>query len=153
MYFLSSVAEIFGYICCHLNDKFSRKKVLIGFLGSASLMCLTVAVIPQNNDNKTISWNSILIIIFASIGKAMASAAFNSGYVFTSKQYPTNVRNTLVSLVSSIGRVGSLISPQINLLRVLVWDALPYLIFSFTSLIACLFTLFLPDTSSLNYNL
>lgn len=100
MYFFSSLAEIVGYVSCHLNDKFSRKKVLIGFLGSGGLMCLVVAVIPKSAING-ITWNSVLIIIFASIGKAMLSAAFNSGYVFTSKLYPTNVRSTLVSLVLS----------------------------------------------------
>jgi hypothetical protein len=159
MYFFSSLAEIIGYASCHLNDYFSRKNVLIGFLGSASLMCLIVALIPTNSSiifnifNLNISLNSILIILFASIGKAMASAAFNSGYVFTSKLYPTSVRNTLVSLVSSIGRVGSLISPQINLLRKIVWAPLPYFIFSGSSLLACLFTIFLPDPSSYTYNL
>jgi len=155
MYFLSSIAEIVGYAACHLNDKFSRKKVLIGFLGSASLMCLMVALVPSNPEsgNKSLTLNSVLIMVFASIGKAMASAAFNSGYVFTTKQYPTNVRNTLVALVSSIGRIGSLVSPQINLLRTLVWAPLPYYVFSAISFIACLLTMFLPDTSSLNFNL
>jgi len=156
MYFFSSLAETIGYASCHLNDAFSRKKVLIGFLGSASLMCLIVALIPIDSSimfnifNLNISLNSILIILFASIGKAMASAAFNSGYVFTSKSYPTSVRNTLVSLVSSIGRVGSIISPQINLLRTLVWAPLPYFIFSGSSLLACLFTIFVPDPTNHN---
>ncbi len=78
----------------------------------------------------------------------MASAAFNSGYVFTSKLYPVNVRNTLVSLVLSVGRIGSLISPQINLLKTLVWAPLPYLIFSFSSLIASFTMIFVPNPSN-----
>ena len=86
MYFFSSIAEIVGYASCHLNDRFSRKKVLIGFLGSASAMCLVVALIPIDSNNKSLTVNSVLIMVFASIGKAAASAAFNSGYVFTTKQ-------------------------------------------------------------------
>ena len=146
MYFLSSIAEIAGYAACHLNDKFSRKKVLIIFLGSAGLMCLIVALIPLNSNQKSLTFNSILIMIFASTGKAMASASFNSGYIFTAKLYPTCVRNTFVSILSSVGKIGSLISPQINLLRTLVWAPLPYFVFSASSLLACLFTFFLPDT-------
>ncbi len=53
MYFFSSLAEIIGYASCHLNDYFSRKNVLIGFLGSASLMCLIVALIPTNSSITT----------------------------------------------------------------------------------------------------
>lgn len=149
MYLLSSIAEVIGYISCHLNDKFSRKRVMIFFLGTAGIMCLIVALIPKDVSSD-LSVNSILVILFASIGKAMASAAFNSGYVFTTKLYPTSVRNTLVALVSSIGRTGSLISPQINLLRKLVWEPLPYFIFSGSSLLACLLTIFLPDPTNLN---
>jgi hypothetical protein len=52
MYFCSSVAEIVGYASCHLNDFFSRKKVFIGFLGSASLMCLIVALIPTSDSKQ-----------------------------------------------------------------------------------------------------
>lgn len=151
MCFLSSTSETIGYICCYLNDRFSRKKVLISFLASASIMCLTVVLIPLGNQSNGISWSAILIILFASIGKAMASAAFNSAYVFTSQLYPTSVRNTLVSVVSSSSRIGSLLAPQINMLRSLVWGPLPYLIFSGASLVSCVFTFFLPDTSSLNY--
>ena len=150
MCFLSSFSETIGYLFCYLNNKFSRKKVLIGFLASASIMCLSVVLIPLPNSSD-IGWNSILIILFASIGKAMASAAFNSAYMFTSQSYPTSVRNTLVSIVSCSSRIGSLISPQINMLRSLVWGPLPYLIFSGASLIACVFTFFLPDTSKHNY--
>lgn len=152
MCFLSSLSETIGYIFCYLNDKYSRKKVLIGFLASASIMCLSVVLIPLPKSS-SISLNSILIIIFASIGKSMASAAFNSAYMFTSQSYPTSVRNTLVSIVSCSARIGSLISPQINLLRSLVWAPLPYLIFSGASLVACVFTFFLPDTSKLKYQL
>jgi MFS family permease len=101
MYFFSSLAEVVGYISCHLNDKFSRKKVMIGFLGTAGLVCLAVAVIPKDNASGGVTWDSALIILFASFGKAAASAAFNSGYVLTSKLYPTNVRSTLASLVLS----------------------------------------------------
>jgi len=105
-------------------------------------------LIPLGNDQESLSFNTVLVILFASIGKAMASAAFNSAYMFTSQLYPTSVRNTLMSVISCSSRIGSLISPQINMLRTLFWAPLPYLIFSGASLIACVFTFFLPDPST-----
>ena len=146
MYFLSSVSEAFGYLCCYLNDKYSRKKVLIGFFILSTCFCLVVALTPSTSEKL----NIILVILFASLGKAMCSAAYNSVYVFTSQVYPTHVRNTLVSVISCSSRIGSLISPQINMLRTLVWGPLPYFIFSGASLLSCLCTFFLPDSYSIN---
>ena len=151
MCFLSSFSETLGYLCCYLNDKYSRKKVLIGFLAAASVMCMSVVLIPLDHRSMDgITFSTVLVILFASVGKAMASAAYNSAYMFTSQVYPTHVRNTLVSVVSCSSRIGSFIAPQINMLRTLVWGPLPYLIFSTASLIACVCTFFLPDNYSLN---
>lgn len=118
MCFLSSVSESIGDMCCYINDKYSRKKVLIGFLAAASVMCLSVVLIPLDRQSIGINVNSVLVILFASAGKAMASAAFNSVYVFTSQVYPTHVRNTMVSVVSCSSRLGSFMSPSINMLKV-----------------------------------
>ena len=64
-------------------------------------MCIAVSALPKE-DTADVTWSTVLVILFASAGKASASAAFNSGYVLTSKIYPTNVRNTLTSLVLCI---------------------------------------------------
>lgn len=146
MYFLSSVSETLGYLCCYLNDKFSRKKVLIFFFALSSCFCVGVALVPSESN----TLNTVLVILFASVGKAMASAAYNSAYMFTIQVYPTHVRNRLVSVVSCSSRIGSLVAPQINLLRSLVWTPLPYIILSATSLVACVCTFFLPDKYSIN---
>ena len=143
VYLISAIAELVGYMCCHLNDKFNRKKMLIVFFALTGLSCLIVVFVPNNQ--------SILLIAFASVGKAMAAALYNSSYVYTNQMFPTNVRNTFVLLVSSLGRVGSIVSPQINLLQTLVWKQLPYIIFSSSTLIACIFVFVLPDPSKLNY--
>ena len=142
-YLLSSIAELIGYASCHLNDKFNRKLMLIIFFGLTGVLCFSVTLIPISQ--------TILVIVGASIGKAMAAAAFNSCYVYTSQLFPTNVRTTFLMFVSSIGRIGSMISPQINLLQTLVWKPLPYIIFSSSSFVACLLVFILPDPSKLNY--
>lgn len=151
MYLLSSLAEVVGYTLCHLNDKFGRKKMMIIFLTLSAAVCLLVALIPSSSNHESISWNSILKIIFASVGKAMVSAAFNSCYIYNSLLYPTNVRTTIVLFASNIGRTGSYISPQINLLQTLVWRPLPYIIFSGSSLLASICFFLLPDPDKVRF--
>ena len=112
VYFLASIAEVFGYALCHLNDRFNRKILLIIFFGLTGSFCLIGVFIPNDQ--------AVLVIIFALVGKAMASAAYNSCYLYTSQQFPTNVRNTYFMFASSFGRIGSIIAPQINLLQKLI---------------------------------
>jgi MFS family permease len=149
MYLLSSLAEFVGYFTCHINDVIGRKRALSIFFALSGFICLSVIFVPDSTDMTSI--NSILIIVLASIGKASASAASNSTYVYTSHLYPTKVRNTFMLFIASMGRVGSIISPQINLLGYLIWRPLPYIIFSTCSLIASLFIFILPDPEKLNF--
>jgi MFS family permease len=145
-YSLSSLAEIFGYSLCFLNDKFGRKRMLIIFLTTSSLVCLVVALIPVNASST--AW---LVLLFASLGKACASAAFNSCYVYSSYFFPTRIQNTMVLLVCSMGRLGSVVSPQINLLGQVVWSQLPYFIFSGGSFIGNIFIFLLPHPESIGH--
>lgn len=133
------MAEAIGYMACHLNEKFRRKYVYISFLFLASVMCLLVALLPNEQNG------SILVTVFALIGKAMASGAFNISYNYTSAMFPAIVRNTLSLTVSCVGRGGSIISPIINLLGNTVWKPLPYLIFSSSSLVGCFLIASLPE--------
>jgi OCT family organic cation transporter-like MFS transporter 4/5 len=153
MFILSSIAEIFGYMACHLNDKFGRKRMFIIFLALSSVVCLAVAIAPigENNSNETKPWNSILILTMASFGKAAVSAAYSSLFIYTCQLFPTKTRNTLLLFVSSIGRIGSIISPLINHLGALIWERMPYFIFSGGSVIACLFVFILSDPAKTNY--
>lgn len=156
MYTLSSLSEFIGYSLCHMNDKLGRKLLFVTYLGLASLMCLSVSFIqlwfePVSSASLSTSLidqpGKILLMMATLAGKAMASASFNSAYVYTSQMYPTRVRNTLLMLVSSIGRIGSIISPQINLLGELLLKQLPYFIFSLSSFMGCLIIVILPDPS------
>lgn len=150
MFMLSCIGEFIGYSICFLNDKFSRKKVMIIFLMSATLFCLLASLSPKELDGQT-TWRSFLTIFFATAGKAAASASFNSIFVYTFRMFPTNVRNTLFALCNSIGKIGSLLSPQINVLRTLVWEPLPYFVFSSSAVIASFVLFFLPDPSKLTF--
>jgi MFS family permease len=149
------MAEVVGTILCHLNDRFGRKKMMIIFLASASVVCLIVAVLPQSSGKSQsgsgLSWSSVLKIVFASLGKCMTSAAFNSCYIYNSLLYPTSVRSTAVLFTSNIGRIGSYISPQVNSLRNLVWQPLPYIIFSSFSFFASVSVFLLPDPDKVKF--
>jgi hypothetical protein len=147
MYLISSLAEIIGYASCHFNDKFGRKKMLMIFLVLSSVVCMIVAFMPPANTIILITTKMILVFV----GKACASAAFNSSYIYNSLLYSTSVRSTIVLFASNCGNVGSLISPQINSLQQFVWKPLPYLIFSGSSLLASFFISLLPDPEKIKF--
>jgi OCT family organic cation transporter-like MFS transporter 4/5 len=147
IYLISSVFEVIGLSLCYLNDRIGRKKALLLYLTIASITCSIVAIIPKDNQVKfEITTRIIIKMALALIGKCMVSAAFNTCNMFTVESYPTNVRNTVILFLTCIGGIGSLISPHINSLRSLVWQPLPYIIFSACSFLACFCLLFLPET-------
>lgn len=139
---MSTLAEIFGNMLCYANEKFKKKYVIMVFMGLASLACLFVALIPQGEKFQS---GKILVVFFAFLGKTVATGAFNSSYIYTSMMFPSIIRSTMFMFVSSIGKIGSIISPQINLLGDLIWKPLPYLIFSCSSFLGLLFFSTLPD--------
>ena len=147
-FLISAIAELVGYLLCLLNDKFGRRRMLALFYLFAGLMCASVSAIPKPTKSEGAGhWKSVLTLLFATIGRAMISGAATSSYIFTSQLYPTRMRGTLLFLVTCVGKVGSLISPQINLLQDLVWKPLPYLIFGVSSLFASIFVVFIPNVA------
>jgi MFS family permease len=151
LYVCQSIAELIGYWICLFNDKFGRRKTNIFYLFVSAVMCLIVSLVPRNNDlndeNKVLR-DAIMIISLISIGKCMISAAFNTLYIYSSELYPTSVRNFALLFVACMGRMGSLLSPQINLLGDVLWKPLPYLIFSIAAFFASFVVFILPETTS-----
>lgn len=137
MFFLATVAEIFGMLWGFYGTQYSRRSLLIIYLLIASIVSFFVAVIPTS-PSKDLSINTVLIMFFAFCGKALVSSIFYLIYHYASKMYPTRVRNTLISYACCFGRFGAIIAPQIILLRFLVWSPMPYFVFAATMLLACL---------------
>ena len=111
MYIFSSIAEFLGYMLCIINDKIGRRRALIIYFLISGIICLVVSFIPRNedlDDNSKVIADAAIIITLVSIGKCMASAAFNTCYLFTAEFYPTNVRNFAFSFISCIGNVGKI---------------------------------------------
>lgn len=151
MYLLSSVSEFIGYSMGMLDRKFSRKTIMVTSLGCAGVSCLSVALIPLTKE-PGFSFNSFLIISSASFGKIMGSAAFNLIYLYAAQFFPTEIRNTLVLFVTCAGRVGALLSPQINL-GALLWKPLPYIVFSANAFISCVVVFFMPDSEKIKHDI
>ncbi|XP_049865359.1 solute carrier family 22 member 3-like [Pectinophora gossypiella] len=87
---------------------FRRKIPLVLSFFLAGLSCFVQPFLPNN-----IPWLTITVYMF---GKLMASIFFYITYLYTSELFPTYTRNTMHSLCSSIGRIGSIIAPQTPLL-------------------------------------
>ena len=152
MFLLSCVSEITGYCIGLIGPTYSKRNLLVLYLGLAAISSLPVAAIKPDNNNE-ISMNEIAIIFFASIAKMFASTSCYISYYYSSVIFPTSVRNTLVSFVSSFGRIGSILAPQINLLRFLIWKPLPYYIFTTTTAIGCLITMILPNDNYITHEI
>jgi MFS family permease len=157
---MSSVSEALGYLMSmYLNQRVGRKRMFLVYCAGACLSCGLVAMVPPINGTTSTTTttttlnhaggssmvNSILIALFVSAGKTMISAAFSSAYVYTAVFFPARMRTTMLMLISSVGRFGSMLSPQVNLLGSLVWSPLTYVIYSASALLSLLFVLLLKE--------
>jgi MFS family permease len=152
MYLFSSIAEFCGYMLCFINNKISRRKSIVIFFTLSGIICLVISFIPRNADptnKKKVIIDAAVVMILASIGKCVSSAAFNTCYLFTAEYYPTKVRSFAFMFISCIGNIGGFVSPQVNLSKDL-WKPLPFIIFSLFSLIGSTSVLLLPKIKKTN---
>ena len=142
IYSLSAVFEFVGIILCFMNDRIGRKKALLIHLFITSVSSLVVAFLP---DEAEFSWFLVFKVLFFLIARTMVSAAFNTFIVYSAELYEVRVRSTAVVILGSLGYFSSLISPQINQLKTLIWQPLPYLIYATTGFVSCFLLTFLPQ--------
>ena len=57
-----------------------------------------------------------VVIGMSTIGKLGAAMSFASLFPYTTELFPTVIRNTVLGFVSTCGRIGTLIAPQLALL-------------------------------------
>uniref|UniRef100_A0A1A9WE24 Major facilitator superfamily (MFS) profile domain-containing protein n=1 Tax=Glossina brevipalpis TaxID=37001 RepID=A0A1A9WE24_9MUSC len=81
------------------------------------------------------------------IGKFAITCSFQILYFFTSEIFPTNVRSSLLSLCSMIGRFGSMLAPQTPLL-INYYEFSPQILFASFALVSGCLTLFFPETAN-----
>ncbi|XP_030571482.1 solute carrier family 22 member 4-like [Drosophila novamexicana] len=80
------------------------------------------------------------------IGKLAITCSFQILYFFTSEIFPTNVRNSLLSVCSMIGRIGSMLAPQTPLLAK-YYEHAPSILFATFALVSGFLTLGFPETA------
>lgn len=152
-------AEIPGILLqIPLLKRFKRRILLFTTLFIAATSIVATSLVPERH--------SAVVLIFFIIGKAAITLAFALTYVVTSEMWPTNLRTSIMSMCSMIGRVGSMVSPlTVFLVRFLRnasdwWHSyhydfifqgvglLPTILFAGSAIVAALLVFFNPETHS-----
>lgn len=104
-----SLAEIPGYlITYYVMEKWGRRWPLCGSLLVCGLACIGSQFMPDDAI-------ALRLSVFL-ISKCFITISFTVLYIYTAELYPTNLRHSLLSTCSMVGRIGSMIAPQTPLL-------------------------------------
>lgn len=101
-FILVCAAEIPGYLITNLlSGRIGRKWTLSLSLIACGLSCIGSQYVPVNDH----AWARLSLFF---LGKAAITTSFTVLYVFTSEMFPTSLRNSLVLVCSTVGRIGSM---------------------------------------------
>lgn len=125
-------------ICVLMLQYMGRRYSLItaSFISAATLLLMEIT--PKSY--------IVIKVGLAAVGLFGAAMMFCIIYLYAGELFPTVVRNSGVGLCSFIGRVGSMIAPQISDLGK-ISDMLPPCIFGLICLVGGLLTFLLPETA------
>lgn len=118
-------------------DRIGRKRTLLMAYIVCGISCVAITFVP-----KTMSWLATLLYL---VGKIAITQAFSGIYMYTSELFPTHARHSLLGFCSMIGRIGSIVAPQMPLLAIYI-EWLPSVLFGATALIAGGLMLTTPET-------
>lgn len=152
LFLLSGIAEILGFLITLFGTKLSKRSLLCFALFFAGLSLLLAGIIPEDN-REGITLNKILTVFSVINGKMLISSCLYLVYIYYNKIFPTSVRNTLVSFIICSGRLGAIIAPQVNLLKVLVWSPMPYYVFGIISMLSSGLVAFLPNEENIKHDI
>ncbi|CAH2232581.1 organic cation transporter protein-like [Pararge aegeria] len=137
-FMLVSFVEIpANFVCLLVLDRFGRKKVLIVTYVLSACLCIGLSFLPKDQ-----KWLSLVLYLS---GKFSITVAYSSVYIYVSEVFPTNVRQSLLAVCSSLGRVGSTLAPMTPLLNH-YYHNLPAIFFGSMALIASILVFSLPET-------
>ncbi|XP_045775640.1 organic cation transporter protein-like [Maniola jurtina] len=136
-FMLVVLVEIPAYIVVVIVlDKYGRKKTMIVTYSTCAITSLLFAFLPRTD-----LWSIPLYLI----GKWSVTLTYSSVYIYVSEVFPTNMRQTLISVCSTAGRIGSLIAPLTPLLSQ-YHKSMPTVLFGGMCLISSVLVLMLPET-------
>ncbi|KAH8380177.1 hypothetical protein KR009_009343 [Drosophila setifemur] len=135
-----ALVEIPGFFLPLLiMDRIGRRYSLCGLMLASGLCC--IGTIFASGEQP------VLQLVLFLIGKLTITASFQVLYFFASEIYPTNLRNSLLSFCSMMGRFGSMLAPQTPLLAKYYANA-PAMLFACAAIGSGLLTLFFPETTN-----
>ncbi|XP_022126181.2 organic cation transporter protein [Pieris rapae] len=139
-FMLVTVVEIPAYIIVVIVlDKYGRKKTMVVNYMTCAVTSLLFAFLPKGN------WYSIVLYL---IGKWSVTLTYSSVYIYVSEVFPTNMRQMLLSICSTSGRIGSLIAPLTPLLSH-YHKSMPTVIFGGMCIICTMLVFLLPETRNI----
>lgn len=139
-YALSGVVELPAYFFAPpVLDNCGRKPIVAVSHFLAGISLIGLIFIPSG-----MTWLSTL---FWLMGKFAISCSFMCIFVYGSEIFPTTMRNACIGLCSVIARIGGIVAPYVKLLET-INPLLPMVFFGTVSILAGLFTLFLPETKN-----
>ncbi|XP_054734015.1 organic cation transporter protein [Anastrepha obliqua] len=121
-----------------IMDRIGRRYSLCGSMLVCAL-CMGITALVGKNHN-------IAELVLFLIGKLAITCSFQILYFFTSEIFPTNVRNSLLSFCSMVGRIGSMLAPQAPLLAN-YYEYAPQILFASFALLSGTLTLLFPETT------
>lgn len=108
-FMLVCTAEIPGFFITNfLSGRIGRKWTLSSSLIVCGLSCIGSQYVP-------VDFATVRLGLFL-LGKAAITVSFTVLYVLSTEMFPTSLRNSLVLICSTVGRIGSMSAPQTPLL-------------------------------------
>lgn len=137
-FMLCALVEVPGVLLPTFTmDRFGRRTSFSGCMVISGL-CIAATIFIQRE-------NTAAVLFFFLTGKLAISASFSVLMFYSSEIFPTTIRQSLIAISSTAGRVGSLIAPQTTLLAKYFASG-PLILFSAAALLMAVFSLGLPET-------
>uniref|UniRef100_A0A182Q0W8 Major facilitator superfamily (MFS) profile domain-containing protein n=1 Tax=Anopheles farauti TaxID=69004 RepID=A0A182Q0W8_9DIPT len=139
-FILITLVEIPGAVCMNfILNRFPRRMTQFVSLALCGALCLVTLAVPEED-----SWIHTAMFLFS---KMAISFSFGVLYIYTAEIFPTNLRQSLLSMCSMLGRLGSIVAPQMPLLAK-VWKPLPMTLFGSVAIVSAFTILEFPETGN-----
>lgn len=104
-----AVFSILAYFM--LSSFLGRRYSLLIYAGTSVIFCAALAGLTFVSDEET--WKFYTVITIGVLGRGYMTAAIGAVFVYGVELFPTSVRGSAMGVCSCIGRIGSLVAPQI----------------------------------------
>ncbi|XP_023932924.1 organic cation transporter protein-like [Lingula anatina] len=149
-YVLIQVVDLPAFTMLFTMDKLGRKIPHIHGMLLAGLSLLATVLVDLYAD-KDISSTQAIYVALNVIGKIGVASAYGDIFIWAAEMFPTAARNRCYGVVSTIGRLGAVVSPIIvNEARFEgpIGNSIPLLIFGVLCVCTGLLAVLLPDTAN-----